>query len=240
LTSYGEELGLGLGGIPENTATLVYGPPNVGKSIFCFMFAYHGLTQDEPCLYLTTNKTMQELLENMMDLGLELENFRNNEMFYVVDATSHLSDKYEESEIYQLSSVLNPTDILVKVSQGARSISQKTPRFRSIIDSLTTILESNNEMIIMRVLKTYLMRVKEVGGTPLITYDEGTADPRTEIIIKSMVDNIIRLDGEEMIIESMKGSGKKQSAYTIAENGINILESDFEQEQDIINKDQKR
>ncbi len=37
----------GTGGIPENTATLVYGPAKTGKSIFANQFTYQGLLNGE-------------------------------------------------------------------------------------------------------------------------------------------------------------------------------------------------
>ncbi len=221
LTSTDDELGLGMGGIPENTATLVYGPSNVGKSIFCYEFSYYGLTQDEPCLYLTSEQGTSEIYRNMVDIGLVLDDYLEKGMLYIVDAASTDID-VEESDTYQLSDVRNPTDILVKVTRNARSISQNNPRFRGVIDSLTTVLESNNEMLIVRVLKTYILRMKEAGGTVVITYTEGSADPKTETLIKSMVDNIIKINGEKMTIEAMKGVGTKEVSYQITDDGIHI------------------
>jgi hypothetical protein len=75
-------------------------------------------------------------------------------------------------------------------------------------------------MLIMRVLKSYILRVKEAGGTAIITHTQGSADPRTEIIIKSMADNIIKVDGETLVIESMKGLGQKKAPYEITEEGL--------------------
>lgn len=46
-------------GFPENTTTLIYGPPKVGKSIFCYQFAYHGMSINEPCLYVTADEGMK-------------------------------------------------------------------------------------------------------------------------------------------------------------------------------------
>jgi len=214
LTLSGDDLDLGLGGLPENTATLVYGPQGVGKSIFCYEFAYYGLTQDEPCLFLTTDHGMSEIYGSMADIGLVLDEYLEKGLLYVVDASS--SDlEVEESDNYQLSSVLNPTDMLVKVTREARFISQKNPRSRCVIDSLTTILESNNEMLIVRVLKTYILRIKEAGGTVVITYTEGSVDSKTETLIKSMVDNIVKLDGDKITIEAMKGMARKEVPYQI-------------------------
>ena len=220
LTMAGGEIGLGLGGLPENTVTLIYGPPEVGKSYFCHGFAYYGLTQDEPCLYLTTDLGINEISENFKEMELVLDEYLENKMLYVVDA----SDNGESTtyDWYQSASVRNPTDILVKVTSGARSISQKNHRLRGVIDSLTTILESNNEMLIVRVLKTYILRLKEAGGTAVITYTEGSSDPRTEILIKSMADNIIKLNGEKITIEAMKGMGRREATYQITGKGIII------------------
>jgi KaiC/GvpD/RAD55 family RecA-like ATPase len=225
LTSSENDLGLGLGGIPENTVTLIYGPKDVGKSLFCYDFAYFGLTQDEPCLYLATDQEIQVIYQNMQELGLNLEEFMENKLFYVVDAATS-EDVFEDSEIYQFSSVRNPTDMLVKVSRSLTVISKKSQRLRGIIDSITSILKSNNEMLIIRVLKTYILRIKEAGGTAVITYTEGTVDPRTEILMKSMVDNIIYLNGEKIIIEAMKGMGRKEAHYQINDDdGIVIIEN---------------
>ena len=77
-------------------------------------------------------------------------------------------------------------------------------------------------MLIVRVLKAYLMRINEAGGTPIITYTENSADLIVETMLKSMVDNIVRLDGEKLTVEAMKGIGKRSAPYQITENGIVI------------------
>ncbi len=221
LTSSVDDSSLGLGGIPENTVTLVYGPGGVGKSLFCSSFVYNGLSQDEPCLYLTTDLGIQDIYENMMDMGIKIDEYLENEMLSIIDASGS-GNEFENSNIYQSSSVKNPTDILVKINRGVNFITKNNPRFRGVIDSVTTILESNDEMLIMRVLKTYILRVKEAGGTAVITYIEGSSNPQIEVLIKSMVDNIVRLDGETIIIEAMKGIGKKEAPYQISKQGITV------------------
>jgi KaiC/GvpD/RAD55 family RecA-like ATPase len=226
LTSSEEDvqMGLGLGGIPENTVTLIYGPENVGKSIFCYDFAYNGLKQDEPCLYLSTDQDIQEIYQNMLDIGLELDEYLENQTLYVIDAATE-DPEFEISEIYQTASVRNPTDILIKLTRSLRLISDKSPRLRGIVDSATTILQSNSEMLIIRVLKTYILRIKEAGGTAVITYTQNTSDHRTETLLKSMVDNIIYLDGETITIEAMKGLSKKEATYQINEDGMVVLDN---------------
>lgn len=221
LTSPMNDQSPGLGGIPENTVTLIYGPEGVGKSLFCSEFAYNGLSHDEPCLYLTTDLGIEDIYENMLDMGIKIDGYLENEMLHIIDASGS-GTEFENSNIYQSSNVKNPTDILVKVTRGLNFITEKNPRSRGVIDSVTTILESNDEMLIMRVLKTYILRVKEAGGTAVITHMEGASDPHIEVLIKSMVDNIVKLDGETIIIEAMKGIGKKEAPYHISKEGITV------------------
>jgi KaiC/GvpD/RAD55 family RecA-like ATPase len=217
--------GDGVGGIPENTVTLVYGPPKVGKSIFCYQFMYNGLLQGEPCLYITADYGLKQFQQSTRDFGLELDNYFQDETLYLIDAISSVSGtKIMDTPTYLSSSVHNPTDIMVKLGVGTRFISQKSPRFRSILDSLTTLMAFNQEMLIVRVLTAYIMRIKESGGTAVVTYTEGSADSKVETMLKAIVDNIIHLDGQKISIEAMVGTGKKKSSYEITDNGINIVE----------------
>ena len=213
----------GTGGIPENTSTLIYGPVKTGKSIFSNQFAYHGLLNDEPCLYITTDQGIKQLETYMMEFQWPIKNYLEDKSLYVIDTISDISEeKPIESENIISSHVKNPTDIMVKVGSGVHYIYKNNPRFRSVLDSATTLLAYNDGMLIVRVLKAYIMRIKEAGGTPIITYTEDSADKMVETMIKSMVDNIIRLDGEKLTVEAMRGIGKKSYPYKITDEGLII------------------
>lgn len=104
---------------------------------------------------------------------------------------------------------------MVKLGMALRQITSKSPRFRSVLDSLTTLMAFNDEVLIVRVLTIYIMRIKESGGTAIVTYTEGSADSKVENMLKAIVDNIIHLDGENITIEAMIGSGKVKAHYNI-------------------------
>jgi len=211
----------GTGGIPENSSTLIYGPSKTGKSIFNYQFTYHGLSHDEPCLYITTDQGLKQLEGNMFDFQIPIEKYIAEKTLYVIDTTSNISEGMKtKTETIVSSHINNPTDIMVKVGSGVKYICKNNPRFRSVLDSTTTLLAYNDNMLILRVLKAYLMRVNEAGGTPIITYTENTADTMVETMLKSMVDNIIKLDGKTLTVEAMKGIGKRSSQYQITTHGI--------------------
>ncbi len=211
------------GGIPENTGTLIYGPVKTGKSIFSNQFAYHGLLNSEPCLYITTDRGIKQLESMMFDFRSPIEKFIVDKTLYVIDTTSDISEgRPKQTENIIPSHINNPTDIMVKVGSGVHYVYKNNPRFRSVLDSATTLLAYNESMLIVRVLKAYLMRINEAGGSPIITYTEDSADLIVETMLKSMVDNIVRLDGEELTVEAMKGIGKRSSPYQITDEGIVI------------------
>jgi KaiC/GvpD/RAD55 family RecA-like ATPase len=211
----------GTGGIPENTATLIYGPSKTGKSIFINQFIYKGLTNDEPCLYITTDNGYKQFKTNMDEFNWPIEKYLDSNSLYLIDTISDVSEGIpSQSESFIQSCINNPTDIMVKFGSGVNYISKNNPLFRSVIDSATTLLAYNENMLIIRVLKAYLMRVNEAGGTPIIAYTQGSADSIIETMLKSMVDNIIRIDGENLYIEAMNGIGKRSSPYQITDNGI--------------------
>lgn len=214
----------GSGGIPDNSATLVYGPSKSGKSIFCNQFLYKGLENGEPCLYITTDQGIDKFQSNMTEFNWPVEKYIEDNSLYVIDTTSDILEKdTAESENVVLSHTNNPTDIMVKVGSGVHYIYKNNPRFRSVLDSATTLLAFNDNMLIVRVLKAYLMRINEAGGTPVIIYTEDSADKIVETMLKSMVDNIVRLDGKEVIVEAMKGIGTRSYPYSITDRGI-VLE----------------
>ena len=213
----------GTGGIPENTATLIYGPPKTGKSIFTNQFTYKGLTNEEPCLYITTDNGYKQFKGKMDEFNWPIEKYLDYNTLYLIDTVSDVSKgKLSQSKSYVQSFVNNPTDIMVKVGSGVNYISQNNHVFRSVMDSATTLLAYNENMLIIRVLKAYLMRVNEAGGTPIIAYTQESADSIVETMLKSMVDNIIRLDGENLYIEAMNGIGNRNSPYQISDDGIII------------------
>lgn len=213
-----------VGGIPENSATLIYGPPKTGKTVFSNQFCYHGLVNQEPCLYITTNNGLDMFKAGMDDFNLPVNNYLVDKSLHVIDTMSDILErKKETSENIMSSEINNPTDLMVKIGSSVNSIRKQNPIFRSVFNSATTLFAYNESMLIVRVIKAYLMRINEAGGTPFITYNEDSADPIVETMLKSMVDNIIRMDGEELTIEAMKGFGRTSCPYKITGNGI-VLE----------------
>lgn len=212
------------GGLPENSMTLVYGPPKCGKSIFCYHFLNQAITNDETSLYLMTDYNLDQLEEKMMNFNWMIHDYFQKGHLYVLDtASGAIGVTQKESDTLKISSPQNPTEIISKIIEDLQSIYQKTHQFRSILDSTTTLFSYNSPILIIRVIKSYTMRLKLAGGTSIITYTEGVVDSQIETLLKASVDNIVHLDGTEITIEAMMGLNKLNADYDITDNGITIL-----------------
>ena len=95
------------GGLPEDTVTLVSGPPGSGKTILCYHFLSKGLESGEKCLFLTMDKKAEKLITQAKELEFNfqsaLENGTlkfvflniNKKLVYDVMTKEILSGKYD-------------------------------------------------------------------------------------------------------------------------------------------------
>jgi KaiC/GvpD/RAD55 family RecA-like ATPase len=220
------------GGIRENSTTLIYGPPKTGKSIFCNQFTYNGLLNQEPCLYLSLDHRFKQLNMDMMEFHWFIQKYIQNQSFYIVDGISHLTGaKLENTSNIISSSVSNPADLMVKVGIGTRYVYKTSKHFRSILDSLNTLFAFNPDQMVIRILKAYIRRINEAGGTGLISFTEGITDQNTENEIRSLFDNTIQLDGQYMHIESYYKEFDEikrfKMPYAITDTGIIVKENNL-------------
>ena len=217
------------GGIFDHTTTLVYGPPKTGKTIFCNQFAYHGLLNGEPCLYVTADQGIKQLQNNMMSFEWYIQKYIENETLYIIDGISQLGGlKIEETNNFKSTTVGNPADMMVKVGIGSRFVYRKSSHFRSVQDSVNTLFAFNQQQLVIRVLNAYIRRISEAGGAGMMTFTEGVTDPATEKQLLSLFDNSIRLDGEHITLKSQLGDEDNfnvfKSIYSISDKGIVIDE----------------
>ena len=211
-------------GFPESSVIMVYGPPKCGKTIFSTQFFHTGLQQEEPGIYAVTGMPLTQLKDIMRELDISPIQYEQKGFVFYIDLFSVQSGRAEDAVDTEIVRNVLPhemTEFMIAFSDALKKICQKAIRVRVVLDGLTEFVEINPE-VLKRATKILIARNKHANATTLLTYTEGTADPRTETIFKSMVDGSIHLDGKgTLVVESMPMTPCPiEMKYRITEKGI--------------------
>lgn len=217
-----------LGGIPEGTTTIVYGPPKAGKSVFAYQFLNVSIRESGRCLFVMADYATQDLYLATSGFGMKVQDAVGAKSIQLVDMSSTHSEK-QGSEIASLPSGLrlvslaDPTDLMKQSTEVLQAFSSSGTKFRTVLDSLTPLFIYNPPMIVAKVLRQFGQRMKTAGCQGVVvTYTEGSVDPQSEVIIKSSADNLVHLNEGEVVVEGMLGTPKAKARYEIDNSGINI------------------
>jgi KaiC/GvpD/RAD55 family RecA-like ATPase len=211
-------------GFPESSVIMVYGPPKCGKTIFSTQFFRNGLQQEEPGIYAITGMPLKQLKNMMRELDISPVQYEEKGIVFYIDLFSIQSGRVEDAVDTEIVRNVLPhemTEFMIAFSDALRKICQNAMRVRVVLDGLTELVETNPE-VLKRATKILIARNKHANATTLLTYTEGTADPRTETLFKSMVDGSIHLDGKDtLVVESMPMTPCPiELKYRITEKGI--------------------
>lgn len=87
------------GGIPKGSWVAVTGEPGTGKSILCIHYAYRGLVEGEPVIYVTTEAEFRDVVRQAKQFGLHLDDY---EIFYLGSAPPAVKPQLVVIDIFSL------------------------------------------------------------------------------------------------------------------------------------------
>jgi len=102
------------GGIPENTVTMVYGPPKVGKSVFAYHFIAESVRSNEACVIVTTDYGAEELARAMSGFNWSIQEALKQGGYRVISMTSVTSSSSKDASL-KIVSLANPTDLMLSL-----------------------------------------------------------------------------------------------------------------------------
>jgi len=210
------------GGIPENTSTMVYGPPKSGKSVFAYHFLAQSLKEGEVCIIVTTDYGADELTRSMSGFNWSIENALKSGSVQIVVMIPVASATAKGS--VKSVPLANPTELMLSLSEILQLVSDRKVKFRAIWDSLTPLFIYNPPMLVAKILREYSSRMKKAGAVGvLVTLVQGSIDPQSENIIKASVDNLVNLHPEgKLVVEGMQGTPKVTVSYSVTNSGLEV------------------
>ncbi len=216
------------GGIPEGRTTMVSGTAGSAKTIFAVQFLAEGILKNgESGVFITFEETPQDIRDNMIDFGWNIEEWEKENRWVFVNAAPQWKDKTTVVGQYDLAGLLTRIEYAVKKS-NARRVS---------FDSLGAIFNQFSETAIIRhEILRLTSALKELKTTTLLTAERtedfggltryGVEEFVTDNVI--ILRNVLEEEKRRRTIEILKFRGtphqKGEFPFTvISDQGIVVI-----------------
>jgi KaiC/GvpD/RAD55 family RecA-like ATPase len=220
------------GTVPPSSLLLI-GPSGVGKTIFCKQFIYTGLLMGEPCIYVTTNESPEEIEKSMKTFGFDFEPHKDNRLFRVVDGCSWKLGE-ESSSAYAVDS---QHDYLTALSIEIKKAKQDLNNIRLVFDSVSELTSLCDHSAVLNFLQMLTARIRTAGGKAICTVASGAHDDHFMNLLRLTCDGILEMKVDEsgkefkrlLRIFSLRGAKHKTNwtPFEITDKGI-VVKSETE------------
>lgn len=184
---------------------LCVGPPGSGKSVLCKQFAYEVLNSRRKVIYMSTERSSQEILKRMVAHGWDVGSYLRSSL-WMVDMYSWLEDgnqTYEQTRFGSRLCPLNATDLQVGMGklyeelEGTWSV--------VILDSLSTLISMVGEERALKLLPPFLARTRQHGAA-IVSLTSGIHPSPTLTRLSSLFDLVVemRMEVEEQLERKLR------------------------------------
>jgi len=212
------------GGLPKARPTLVCGSAGCGKTLLAMEFLVRGAQQyKEPGVFVSFEESEQELMDNVISLGWDLEDLINQKKLLLDHIYIEPSEIQETGE-YDLEG------LFIRLGHAIESVNAK----RVALDTLEALFGGFKSDFIMRTeLRRLFHWLKDKGVTAVVTGELGEGNLTRYGIEEYVSDCVIMLDhrmrqqvGTRRIrVVKYRGSphGTNEYPFLVGERGLSVL-----------------
>ncbi len=167
-----------MGGIPLGSNVSIYGPPHVGKEVMVNTFIAEGLEKGVPAIWVITDKTIDDIREEMKFVIPTYEEYEIRGLVYYVDAYSASmgeikSNEKEKEHIKYIEDQSDVRAITEAVNEFADEINKKHRYYRMAFESVSTIIAYLDTETTFRILQPFTGKRKRDNAVALYTLEKG-------------------------------------------------------------------
>ncbi|UCG67930.1 MAG: hypothetical protein JSV09_08770 [Thermoplasmata archaeon] len=216
------------GGIPFGSNVLVYGQAFIGKEVVINQFVAEGLKKGIPAIWVITDKTPEDIREEMEFVVSGYQEYEKLDLVRYVDAYS--KSMGEEADDSYTTYIDQPTDhegILKSVDELAKELKKKHKYYRLAFRSISTLIAYLDSNIAFRFLQPFAGRRKRDKSVAMYIIEKGMHSETDIQMLGSIMDGAVEFKLEQLqTFLCVKGVGDVQSRawirYTHSKKGVNI------------------
>lgn len=186
------------GGLPERSATLVYGPPFSGKAVMAYQFLLRGLQDGVPAVMVTTDTSAYNLRERLAEMDTNYKRYEEEGLAHYVDTYSKsigAADDFKFAEY--VDGPVNLNAVTLAVNNAQRRFIGEHGNHRLVFDSVSTLMAYTNAQTAFRFFQILLGKAKMAGATAMLLLEEGMHQPSEVQMIKHLTEGVIELKKED-------------------------------------------
>ena len=212
------------GGLPRGRPTLVCGSAGCGKTLLAMEFLVRGIIEyGEPGVFFTFEETAEELAQNVLSLGFDLDDLAARGQI-AVEHVRIERDEFAETGEYDLEG------LFIRLALAIDTIGAK----RVVLDTIETLFGSlDNEALVRSELRRLFRWLKDKGVTSVVTAERGEWSLTRQGLEEYVSDCVILLDHRvndqtsirRLRIVKYRGSshGTNEYPFLIDASGFSVL-----------------
>ncbi|HXQ48330.1 MAG TPA: ATPase domain-containing protein [Thermoplasmata archaeon] len=218
------------GGFPTGAQVLVNGPAHTGKDVLTRLFSTEGLRLGIPSIWVVTDKTWNQVREDLLTLYPKYADAEKAGMIRFVDLYSRSVGSNQSAPGVRL---LSSTDKAVLEQLGSavngftEELKSRFPSYRLIFESVSTVTAYLDASSTFRFLQPFIGRRRIDGAAAFYTLETGMHSEADLETLEHMVDGSVNLKIEQLkTFLSVRGIAEAQSrawiGYTFTKRSLNL------------------
>jgi KaiC/GvpD/RAD55 family RecA-like ATPase len=207
---------------------LVMGGPNPYKQLWCQQFMYGELVKGLGGLYFNFNTTPQDIRNNFIRFGMDIERFEEEEKFFFVDCFPWRLKKSPE----RFHAAIDKSTLLdfgLALSEASREIG--APSGVVVFDSLSNLMIYFDPDQVIKFAVNQASKLKEMEWTGLYIVEKGVNDAKIENSLRFLLDGVFEIQTTEkkylgeFKIDWIRGIVDKPAQYyfDVSKKGLGLI-----------------
>ena len=218
------------GGIPVGSQVIVYGPSFIGKEIAMSAFAAQGLSEGVPLIWVTTDRTIEEIREEMSHFTGDYAEYEKKGLVLYIDAYSRIvgdSSVAEHVKYLDDSGDIASISEMVEECVSALGDTVREKGYRLLFRSVSSLSANFDIKNIFALLRPLVARIRKDRSVAIYSIERGIVSEQDLQIIGTTMDGVIEFstDGRNNFL-SVQGICETQTKdkiqYTVGKNALNI------------------